>query len=137
MLRPVIYGELESLIHDGVDEFYTGGMGDFDYMCESCVRGLKWYYPNIKLYLVSPYLTTRMNGDPEYYRENYDHIIIPDLGDIYFKQAITKRNEWLAEECDVILCNVNRDGGAKRMMNYAEKLNKKIINFSEIKEFYE
>ncbi len=127
-----VKAEIENLIiNGGVTVFYSGGMGEFDKMCESVVRTLKHQYKQIKLYLIVPYMMSRINKEREYYEMLYDEIIIPDLGDIYYKQAIGARNKWMVEQSDVILCHVMRSsGGAYKTYSYAKKLNKSLMMIS-------
>ena len=114
------------IVNEGITTFYSGGMGKFDGMCESVVRELKRAHP-LKLYLIAPYMTQRINRDGEYYMELYDDIIIPDLGEVHYKRAITKRNKWVVEKSDVLLCYVTRSsGGAYQTLQYAQKLSKSI-----------
>ena len=49
--------EVEKLIASGVTDFLNGGMGGFDWMCARVVFDLKKSYPQIRNYLVIPYLT--------------------------------------------------------------------------------
>ena len=101
-------------------------MGEFDILCESVVCELKRTY-QLKLYLIAPYMTQKLNRNREYYRELYDDIIIPDLGEIHYKRAITERNKWIANQSDIILCYVKHCyGGAYQMFHYAQRLGKTI-----------
>ena len=96
--------------------FYSGGMGDFDIMCEAAVWRVKKKYPhlNIRLNLVLPYMTNQINRDKEYLESRFDDIIIPmDLMGVHYKAAIKKRNRWMVDQADKILAYVYRDfGGA-------------------------
>ena len=111
------------IVNEGITIFYSGGIGNFDMLCESVVRELKRTYP-LKLYLIMPYMTQKINRDGKYYMELYDDIIIPDLGEVHYKRAITERNKWIAEQSHIILCYIHRSsGGAYRMYQYAKKHN--------------
>ena len=125
--RTQIKKEIADLIENiDIKTFYSGGMGDFDTLCESVVRELKRSY-DIRLYLIAPYFTQRFNNYKEFYMQSYDDIIIPDLGDIHYKRAIGARNRWIAERSDIILCYVIRDyGGAYQMYRYAQKIGKTV-----------
>ena len=59
--------------------FYTGGMGEFDSKCASAVRLAKRQYPHLKirLALVLPYMSNKLNTEKAYYEYYYDEIIIP------------------------------------------------------------
>lgn len=127
-LREQIRAEIKDIIaSDGVTVFYSGGMGEFDRLCESVVREIQRSNQNIKLYLIKPYFTQKLNTEKEYYSSLYDEIIIPDFGNVHYKQAIIKRNKWIAERSDIILCYVIREyGGAYKTLQYALKMNKSI-----------
>ena len=59
-VKPIII----DLINQGVYVFYSGGQGGFDRLCAGCVYRLKKEYPQVKNYLVIPYLTfTIFNKD--------------------------------------------------------------------------
>ena len=103
-LRSQIKTAVTDLIKNkGITIFYSGGMGNFDSLCESVVRELKKTYP-LKLYLIAPYMTQKINRDGKYYKELYDDIIVPDLREVHYKRAITERNKWITEQSDIILC---------------------------------
>ncbi|MGN1208076.1 MAG: hypothetical protein ACI4TI_01255 [Christensenellales bacterium] len=36
----------------------------------------------------------------------YDSSIYPDLEECHYKQAITKRNERMIDNCDVLVCHI-------------------------------
>ena len=74
--------------------------------------------------------------DMEYYEAYYDNVMIPEcIGRTHPKGAITKRNRWMVEACDLFICYVEReDGGAYTAMKYAKKLEKKVINLAKIEE---
>ena len=82
--------------------------------------------------LVLPY----MNKDIAYYEQYYDSILIPAcLSRIHPKGAITKRNRWMVEECDLLVCYVEHEsGGAYAALQYARKMGKEIINLAEMRE---
>ena len=48
---------IRELIEKGVTDFLSGGQGGFDRLCGRCVYELKREYPQIKNYLVIPYLS--------------------------------------------------------------------------------
>ena len=115
--------------------FYSGGMGDFDFMCEAAVRRLKKRCPhlNIRLNLVLPYMTNQINRDKDYYQSRFDDIIIPmDLMGVHYKSAIKKRNRWMVDRADNILAYIYRDfGGAFDTVKYAYRMGKPVLNLAE------
>ena len=126
---------LEDLIlNQGVVEFWTGGMGNFDGSFSAAVRGLKRKYPDIKLILIKPYFSNELNTNKEYYEYTYDDVVIPDvLAGVHPKSAITKRNRWMAENSDFVVTYVYRDfGGAYDAKKYALKLGKTVFETNDM-----
>ncbi len=123
--------EIEKLLMtDKEFTFLTGGMGQFDDMSASAVIAAKRRHPekSITLALVLPYLKNPLNKD--YYRVNYDQIIIPEKADnAYYKSAIQIRNRWMVNQADIVISYICRDfGGAITSVKYAQKQGKPIIN---------
>ena len=107
----------------GYNTFYSGHIGEFDELCEKIVKKLKNKYPNIILCRVLPYYKHNISDS------FFDEIIIPDLGNVHYKRAITARNRWMAEKSDLILCYIYKEhGGAWVMEKYARKMGIKCIN---------
>ena len=125
-----------------VCKFYTGGMGDYDRAFASAVRSLKRDHQEVRLHLVLPYYSNRINTDKreaEYLKELYDEIYIPDfLSGIHYKSAITLRNRWMVDHSDHVISAVIYDyGGAYQAVGYAEKQGKKLINIAHHKNISE
>lgn len=124
---------LERLLSDTNEAvFFTGGMGEFDTMCSAAVRQLQHRYPEkkIRLYLVCPYMTTAINRDAAYLKEQYDDVLIPvELMGCHYRSAIARRNRWLVEQSDTIITYVKRDyGGAYITQKYAEQTGLTVID---------
>ncbi len=118
-LEEVIYVHIKKLIKAGVKDFYSGGMGNFDKMCEKAVKDLSG-----KIIYI-PYNQSRIKKQD---RQWYDYIICP-LGDKFYERFdIPKRNRWLVDNTDICLCHVYKQGGAKHTYDYATKIGKQIIN---------
>ena len=115
-------------------EFLVGRSGDFDELAAIVVRTLRREMGGAGMFLtlVLPYVVANI----ECYEKYYDDIVIPEeVAFIHPKQAYVRRNEWIVEHSDILIVNVERNsGGAYRAMRYAERLGKKIINISSIKE---
>lgn len=108
---------------------YIGRDGEFDTYAATIVKRVQREYDDyhaIEFNLVLPY----PKKDKEDFEKYYDRVDIPISA--HPKLAITKRNEWMAEQADLILCYIEREsGGAYKAVQYAKKLGKEIINFSE------
>ncbi len=128
-----IDNRLHELVYEAIDmgctTFYVGENGEFDEKFASAVRIARAHNKNIKLILVLPYMKNKLNKEKEYYCDMYDDVVIPtELADIYYKQILTKRNEWMVDKCDIVIAYLMRDfGGAYNTVKYAEKNNKMIL----------
>ena len=59
----------------------------------------------------------------------YDSSIYPPIETVPPKFAITKRNEWMVSNADLIIAFVkHKYGGAYKTLTWAKRKNKKIIN---------
>ena len=110
-------------------EFYMGRNGDFDMLAAAAVKcaqrdvDLK----NSALSLVLPYSVK----DIEYYQSYYDDIIFPLDNGTHFRTAITRRNEWIVDNCDLVIAFVEHEsGGAHQALRYAQKRGVKVINLA-------
>lgn len=116
---------VEGLILEGADCFYLGGYGQFDSMAAGVVRELKMKYQQIRSVLVLPYL------DKEYDASGYDESLYPPLENVPRRYAISKRNEYMVDNADIVIAYVVFGfGGARKTLRYAEKKRKRIICFS-------
>lgn len=125
--------------HEYVD-FLVGRNGDFDQLCSSAVLRTKKNYrdDNSSLILVLPYDTAHYRDNQDGYEDYYDDIeICFESARAHPKGAIQKRNRYMVDRADLIICYVdNESGGAYQTIQYAEKQNKEIINIAK-KDDYE
>ena len=114
------------LIQLGVTDFLSGGQGGFDRLCARCVYNLKSQYPEIKNYLVIPYLSFSV-----FNKDIFDEILYPDGFEKYhFKAAIPARNKFMVDNSTYAICYISHGwGGAAATYQRAVKHNLKIINF--------
>ena len=125
-----VYRAVCVAVEKGCTEFMTGSMGDFDSIFFAAVKRAKREHPNIKLVCVKPYLTKELQENKEYYSLTYDEIIIPaESAAAHYKSAITLRNKWMIDQCDIVILYTHKDyGGAYTAKKYALKCNKEIIS---------
>lgn len=115
-----------NLIEEGATQFLLGGYGDFDTISAKMVKKVQDTYPHIESYLVIPYL------DRKYDTSLYNNTIYPPLETVPKRFAISKRNEWMVDDSDVVVAYLlNYAGGSGRTMEYAERRNKKIILYQK------
>lgn len=122
---------LERLVAErGVRVFYTGGMGEFDELFARTVRSMKRDCPSLRLVLVMPYLTERLNLDKSFLEAQYDEILIPaELDGIHPKAAIGLRNRWMVDRSDIVIAALHRDfGGAAEAVRYAHAIERTVIH---------
>ena len=121
-IEPALRMALLDLIENRcVSRFLTGGMGEFDELFAKTVRSLRCQYPQIRLCLVVPYLTKRLNEQSDLLSTLYDEIILPsELDGANKKAAIPMRNRWMVDHSDFVISAVHRDfGGAYEAVSYA------------------
>lgn len=113
------------LIQKEITTFISGGMGGFDRTAAKMIYDLKKYYPQIKNYLIIPYLNFNI-----FDRSLFDEIIFPEkLEIIPHKAAIIVRNRYMIEISGTAICFVQyKVGGAAKSFDYAEKQGLNLIN---------
>ena len=110
------------LIQQGAVEFHLGGYGGFDHLSAVVLRELKKAHPQIRLMLVLPYLNSSM------LTEGYDETVYPPLESVPKRFAISRRNEWMVQECDAVVAYVTHGwGGAAKTLEYTRRKKKRII----------
>ena len=125
-IRQLLYETVEAAIINGAELFYLGGYGHFDSMAARVVWELKKKYPHIQSVLVLAYLNREV--DMKY----YDGTTFPPLESTPLRFAISKRNEWMAEQADTVIAYVDHDwGGAAQTLQFAKRKHKTIINIAE------
>lgn len=110
---------------------YIGGYGDFDEICASACRELKKEFDNIEIVYVAPYISlSEQSKIREMQRFGLcDTSIYPPIENVPPRFAISKRNEWMMSNADLVIAYVNRSyGGAYKSLQAAKRKKKKIIN---------
>ena len=117
-VEELIIPKLKSLISQGYDTFFDGGLGEFDTICLNALIDLKKVYPQIKIIKV----LTHYNAKKKY-SQVYDEVIMPDIENVFYKQLIIQRNKWIVDNSDGILCHIENEfnSGAYNMLKYALK----------------
>ena len=115
-----------ALIARGADKFYLGGYGAFDEMAASVVCELKKEYPDIASVLVLPYLDRKVSAT------NYNYTTYPPLEKVPKRFAISKRNQWMVLNSDILVAYVKYDwGGAAATLRFAKREGKEIIRYTK------
>lgn len=130
-----IENKIERLVRDLLREkeyveFYVGHHGDFDIFAASAVKRAQKSvgHHNSSLILVQPFPTK----NDEYYANFYDEVLYPIEPKTHPKAAITKRNQWLMDQADLLIAYVEQDrkGGAYTAFEYMKKKGASIINLA-------
>lgn len=113
---------IEALISNGATDFYLGGYGNFDTLAAKIVFSMKKRNPAIKSVLVIPYL------DRNYDMSWYDGSVYPPLENVPKRYAISKRNEWMINQSDIVVAYIRHNfGGAAASVSYAKRRGKRVI----------
>ncbi|MDE5722050.1 MAG: DUF1273 domain-containing protein [Clostridia bacterium] len=120
-----------NLIKNGVEIFYCGMAQGFDLTAAESVIEHKREY-DIKLIACLP-CPEQSKTFTAANRERYEKLLKQCdetlvLSDEYYKGCMHARDRYLAESCDLLVCFLRKkSGGTFYTVNYAKKLNKKII----------
>ena len=122
---------LRSILAEHPDTlFYLGDYGDFDGTCNMILKKLQVEYPELKRIFITPYIT------PGYWhleaaKERYDESIYPFEDSVLPKFAISKRNEWMVDQADLVIAYVRWSwGGARTTYEYALRHKKSVVNIA-------
>ena len=111
------------LIEQGAKEFYLGGYGEFDLLCVVTLREMQKEYPHIRMILVLPYLNRNIPTAV------YDETLYPPLETVPKRFAISRRNEWMVKECDVVVAYVTHGWGGRRRRWHTLKRRKSKLSY--------
>ena len=113
-------------------KFYLGGYGDFDSLCLNILKEIKADFPTIELLFITPYLNDNYSK-LETAKLYYDGIIYPPLENVPRRFCISKRNEWMVNEADLVIAFVKYSwGGAAKTLEYAKRKNVEFFNLAEL-----
>lgn len=127
--------EVIKLIEQGYDEFWLCDEGFFDNLSRVVMLELKEIYGSrIYLCYICAYNPNKFSKDKIKHLEARYEIDYPDV--VYEglqKYAIIRRNQYIADNVDAIICYITREyGGAYKAVKRAIKNNKTIINLADL-----
>ena len=127
-IEPSLCLTLIDLIENkGVDMFYVGNNGNFDYLVRKNLRLLKEKYQHIDYAVVLAYMPNKI-GEIDYI-DCADTIYPDGLECVPPKYAISRRNLWMIDNADYVVTYVKYIvGGAARFKELSEKKGKTVIN---------
>ena len=117
----------------GCRRFITGGALGFDTYAAKEVLRFRMSHPDVSLILFLPCLdqdagwSIRQKDSYEYVLQSADEVKY--ISESYTKTCMKRRNQALAEECDLMIAYVSRDySGAAQTMRMALSLGKESYN---------
>lgn len=121
-----------NLINQGITEFWCCNEGNFDWLSRMVLLRIKQQYSHICLCYICAYNPDKYAKSHQNWLENHFDIIYPDeVAETFPKYAITKRNNYIADNADIILCYIKYNtGGAYLAVKRAQKQGKTIINLA-------
>lgn len=123
-VRPLLQTAIERLIcEEDVTLFYVGNQGQFDALVRSTLRRLQQRHPHICYGVVLPYLPRTQSA------QEPDTMFPESLETVHPRYAIGRRNRWMLEQADAVICYVKHDwGGAARYVSTARRQGKTVID---------
>lgn len=122
---------IEQIITEGkADTFLIGNNGNFDALAEKVLKELSKRFSDIKYSVVLAYIPREKKF---WDTTDYSKTVYPKcLEGVPPKYAISKRNEWMLKEADIVITYVTHHfGGSGRFKELAEKKGKTVINIAE------
>jgi predicted Rossmann fold nucleotide-binding protein DprA/Smf involved in DNA uptake len=95
---------------------------------------VKQNVPYINLCYVSAYNPDKFSKlRQQELQEKFEIIYLPEFESSYPKFAITRRNKYIAQNADTIICYIkNNTGGAYQATSLAKKQEKELINLASL-----
>lgn len=120
----------ENLIQMGYSEFWCCEQGTFDWVARTTVIKLKKRYNNLYLCYVCAYNPDKFSKiRMENLSETFELIYTSEIADGPPRFAIERRNKYIADNVDAIICYIkHKSGGAYKAVLRAKKQGKQIIN---------
>ena len=115
----------------GVDVFYVGNQGHFDFLVRKILKELKEIHPHIKPFAVLAYMPS---SKKVYEQEMFLETIYPEnLEFVPYKFAILKRNEWMLNRSEYVVTYTTRAvGGAYHFSELSKRQQKTVINIADM-----
>lgn len=114
---------------NNVHTFWCGGYGEFDALAARTVSKLKKKYSDIELVLVRAY----MPKSGEQLSDIYDATIYPEgLENVPKRFAISRRNQWMAQNSDMAITYVNHTFGGAYQAYKTAKRYAMVFNLGEL-----
>ena len=127
--------EIETLIHQGVKKFISGGALGFDLMAASLIVSKKEMGADIRLIFMLPCRNQEelwSDDEKRLYRSlinEADEIIY--VSEDFYSGCMKKRNYAMVERADICICALlHKMSGTSQTVDYARRRGMKIINIA-------
>lgn len=108
--------------------FIVGNRGSFDSQAAAAIKILKKKYDDISLLLLLAYHPAERSVD---LTEGFDNSYYPPLERVPRQYAIVRANQHMVDTADSIICYVNHIGNTRRLLERAQRRQKKEGIFVE------
>jgi len=106
----------------GIRTFIVGNRGNFDSYAAIAIKRLKRKYDDISLLLLLAYHPAER---PVYLTEGFDNSYYPPLEGVPRQYTIVRANKYMVDTVDSIICYVNHIGNTRKLLEQAERRQKK------------
>lgn len=126
-----LHAALNSLLDEGVTEFYCGMAQGFDLMAASELLTFRGYY-DFRLIAVKP-CADQSDTFTSKNKKLYDEILrqcddVVVLSENYYKGCMQARDRYMVDKSDILLCFLRKSsGGTYYTVQYAKKKGKRIV----------
>lgn len=113
------------IIEHGVETFYVGNQGYFDFCVRTALRHLQQKYTHIRYAVVLAY----MPGEASEYEDYSDTMVPEGVEEVHPRYAIDWRNRWMLRQSQYVICYIHHHwGGAAKYAQTAQRQGKTVIN---------
>ena len=102
--------------------FIVGNRGSFVSLAATAIKNLKKRHDDISLLLL---LAHHPAERPVHLTEGFDNSYYPPLESVPRQYAIVRANKYMVDTADSIICYVNRIGNTRKLLEQAQKRQKK------------
>jgi len=106
----------------GIRTFIVGNRGNFDSYAATAIKRLKRKYDDISLLLLLAYHPAER---PVHLTEGFDNSYYPPLEGVPRQYAIVRANKFMVDAADSIICYVNQIGNTRKLLEQAQKRQKR------------
>lgn len=119
---------LTQLTKDPCTNFLVGHQGRFDGMAYHILKEIMPSYPQMRFSIVLAYTPGKRHPYDNFPYE--DTILWDGIESTPKRYAIARRNAWLVQQCDMVICYINREtiSNSAKYVAKAQRMGKPVIN---------